>query len=130
MVVLATRVRPAATLPGGHIVRLVVEHRWLQLPLQASPPAALPHRHRLMLFPSCMCWNLYSEGSVSPQLDGLQGVLYSWEVSVSNQMGTPLLHRAGALSEGAGTVPLLIWKAPLRARLAALLRQADRPGTT
>ena len=46
MVVLATRVRPAATLPGGHIVRLVVEHKWLQLPLQASPPAALPHRYK------------------------------------------------------------------------------------
>ncbi len=33
-VVLATRVRPAATLPGGHMVRLVAESRWLQIPLQ------------------------------------------------------------------------------------------------
>ena len=33
-VVLATRVRPAATLPGGHLVRLVAESRWLQVPLQ------------------------------------------------------------------------------------------------
>ncbi len=33
-VVLATRVRPAATLPGGHMVRLVAESRWLQVPLQ------------------------------------------------------------------------------------------------
>lgn len=33
-VVLATRIRPAATLPGGHLVRLVAESRWLQVPLQ------------------------------------------------------------------------------------------------
>ena len=33
-VVLSTRVRPAATLPGGHMVRLVAESRWLQIPLQ------------------------------------------------------------------------------------------------
>lgn len=33
-VVLATRVRPAATLPGGHLVRLVADSRWLQVPLQ------------------------------------------------------------------------------------------------
>lgn len=33
-VILATRVRPAATLPGGHLVRLVADSRWLQIPLQ------------------------------------------------------------------------------------------------
>ena len=33
-VVVATRVRPAATLPGGHLVRLVADSRWLQIPLQ------------------------------------------------------------------------------------------------
>ena len=33
-VILATRVRPAATLPGGHLVRLVAESRWLQVPLK------------------------------------------------------------------------------------------------
>ena len=78
MLVLATRVRPAATLPGGHVVRLVVEHKWLQLPLQASPPAALPHSDILMSLPNCMSCTIQSEGSVSPQLDGLQDVVYSW----------------------------------------------------
>jgi hypothetical protein len=34
MLLLATRLRNAATLPGGHIIRLVTESRWLQLPLQ------------------------------------------------------------------------------------------------
>lgn len=33
MLLLATRLRNAATLPGGHIMRLVTESRWLQLPL-------------------------------------------------------------------------------------------------
>ncbi|KAL3148494.1 hypothetical protein ABBQ38_013936 [Trebouxia sp. C0009 RCD-2024] len=35
-VILATRVRPAATLPGGHLVRLVADSRWLQIPLQEA----------------------------------------------------------------------------------------------
>ncbi|KAK9818315.1 hypothetical protein WJX72_010447 [[Myrmecia] bisecta] len=34
MVLLATRVRPVATLPGGHVVKLVAESKWLQVPLQ------------------------------------------------------------------------------------------------
>ena len=34
MLLLATRLRTAAVLPGGHAVRLVTESRWLQLPLQ------------------------------------------------------------------------------------------------
>ena len=34
MLLLATRLRTAAMLPGGHAVRLVTESRWLQLPLQ------------------------------------------------------------------------------------------------
>lgn len=33
-VVLATRLRPAATLPGGHLVRLVADSKWLHIPLQ------------------------------------------------------------------------------------------------
>jgi len=33
MLLLATRLRSAATLPGGRIMRLVTESRWLQLPL-------------------------------------------------------------------------------------------------
>lgn len=33
MLLLATRLRNAATLPGGHVMRLVTESRWLQLPL-------------------------------------------------------------------------------------------------
>lgn len=35
-VVLATRVRPAATLPGGHLVRLVADSKWLHVPLQVQ----------------------------------------------------------------------------------------------
>ncbi len=35
LVLLATRTRAAAALPGGHAVRLVTEHRWLTVPLQA-----------------------------------------------------------------------------------------------
>ena len=35
-VVLATRVRPAATLPGGHLVRLVADSKWLHVPLQVG----------------------------------------------------------------------------------------------
>jgi hypothetical protein len=34
MLLLATRLRTAAVLPGGHAVRLVTESRWLQLPLE------------------------------------------------------------------------------------------------
>lgn len=36
MLLLATRLRTAAVLPGGHAVRLVTESRWLQLPLEVS----------------------------------------------------------------------------------------------
>lgn len=43
MLLLATRLRNAATLPGGHVMRLVTESRWLQLPL----PVWLSH---LILF--------------------------------------------------------------------------------
>ncbi len=35
LVLLATRTRAAAALPGGHVVRLVTEHRWVTVPLQA-----------------------------------------------------------------------------------------------
>ena len=35
LVLLATRTRPAAVLPGGHVVRLVTESRWVIVPLQA-----------------------------------------------------------------------------------------------
>lgn len=35
LVLLATRTRPAAVLPGGHVVRLVTESRWVTVPLQA-----------------------------------------------------------------------------------------------
>jgi hypothetical protein len=34
MLLLATRARAAALLPGGHAVRLVTESRWIQVPLQ------------------------------------------------------------------------------------------------
>ena len=37
MLLLATRLRTAAVLPGGHAVRLVTESRWLQLPLEVCP---------------------------------------------------------------------------------------------
>ena len=36
MLLLATRLRTAAVLPGGHAVRLVTESRWLQLPLEVE----------------------------------------------------------------------------------------------
>ena len=35
MVLLAARTRPAAVLPGGHVMRLVTESRWVTVPLQA-----------------------------------------------------------------------------------------------
>jgi hypothetical protein len=34
MLLLATRLRSAAVLPGGHVIKLVTESRWLQLPLE------------------------------------------------------------------------------------------------
>lgn len=37
MLLLATRLRTAAVLPGGHLIRLVAEHKWLQIPLQVHP---------------------------------------------------------------------------------------------
>ena len=42
LVLLATRTRPAAVLPGGHVVRLVTESRWIAVPLQARPREMLP----------------------------------------------------------------------------------------
>lgn len=42
LVLLATRTRPAAVLPGGHVVRLVTESRWIAVPLQARPRKPLP----------------------------------------------------------------------------------------
>ncbi len=46
MLLLATRLRTAAVLPGGHAVRLVTESRWLQLPLQVHTCAASAQRGR------------------------------------------------------------------------------------
>ena len=43
MLLLATRLRTAALLPGGHAVRLVTESRWLQLPLEVRRRPAKPH---------------------------------------------------------------------------------------
>lgn len=43
MLLLATRLRNAATLPGGHIIRLVTESRWLQLALQVRTGARIEH---------------------------------------------------------------------------------------
>ena len=47
LLLLATRLRTAATLPGGHIVRLVTESRWMLLPLEVGGPthAELAHAH-------------------------------------------------------------------------------------
>ena len=44
MLLLATRLRSAAMLPGGHVIKLVTESRWLQLPLEArlQPTPCLP----------------------------------------------------------------------------------------
>ena len=36
MLLLATRLRSAAVLPGGHLIRLVAESRWLQISLLVS----------------------------------------------------------------------------------------------
>ena len=41
LVLLATRTRPAAVLPGGHVVRLVTESRWVNVPLQARHTSGL-----------------------------------------------------------------------------------------
>ena len=41
LVLLATRTRPAAVLPGGHVVRLVTESRWVTVPLQARQRSGL-----------------------------------------------------------------------------------------
>ncbi|BDA46239.1 probable phosphoinositide phosphatase SAC9 [Coccomyxa sp. Obi] len=42
MLLLATRLRNAATLPGGHIMRLVTESRWMQIPLPESGQRLTP----------------------------------------------------------------------------------------
>ena len=34
LVLLATRIRDVLTLPGGHVVKLVVESKWFTVPLQ------------------------------------------------------------------------------------------------
>ena len=47
MLLLATRLRTAAVLPGGHAVRLVTESRWLQLPLQVQVCAVTAQTGRL-----------------------------------------------------------------------------------
>ena len=47
MLLLATRLRTAALLPGGHAVRLVTESRWLQLPLEVRRRPAKPNRSAL-----------------------------------------------------------------------------------
>ena len=47
MLLLATRLRTAALLPGGHAVRLVTESRWLQLPLEVGHCPIEPHRSAL-----------------------------------------------------------------------------------
>ena len=44
LVLLATRIRDVLTLPGGHVVKLVVESKWFTVPLQA--------RHN----PDCCAW--------------------------------------------------------------------------
>ena len=46
MLLLATRLRTAAVLPGGHAVRLVTESRWLQLPLEVFN-SNMPHCNSL-----------------------------------------------------------------------------------
>lgn len=46
MILLATRLRVAAVLPGGHQVRLVAESKWLHIPLQVPLNFQLfPRRH-------------------------------------------------------------------------------------
>ena len=84
MLVLATRVRPAATLPGGHVVRLVVEHKWLQLPLQASQPC---HTATFGVTSKLHVLQHTLRGNVPPQLDGLQEVVYSWGSSCQQPGG-------------------------------------------
>ena len=39
LLLMATRLRTAATLPGGHAVRLVTESRWMLIPLEVGRPA-------------------------------------------------------------------------------------------
>lgn len=39
LVLLATRIRDVLTLPGGHVVKLVVESKWFNVPLQVQPKA-------------------------------------------------------------------------------------------
>ena len=34
LVLLATRIRDVLTLPGGHVIKLVVESKWYNVPLQ------------------------------------------------------------------------------------------------
>ena len=43
MLLLATGLRTAALLPGGHAGRLVTESRWLQLPLEVGQCPSEPH---------------------------------------------------------------------------------------
>jgi hypothetical protein len=41
LMLLATRVRVAVTLPGGHQIMTVSESQWMRVPLQGSPPPPL-----------------------------------------------------------------------------------------
>ena len=40
LVLLATRIRDVLTLPGGHVVKLVVESKWFTVPLQVLDSTA------------------------------------------------------------------------------------------
>ena len=51
LVLLATRIRDVLTLPGGHVVKLVVESKWFTVPLQ------VPHKHCLLSV--CCVTNAY-----------------------------------------------------------------------
>eukprot|EP00884_Botryococcus_braunii_P003715 jgi/Botrbrau1/13344/Bobra.0158s0001.2 len=54
MLLVATRTRTAAMLPGGHAVRLVTESRWIQIPLQDFGPnrrLSLEEQERVELLP-------------------------------------------------------------------------------
>ena len=75
LVLLATRIRDVLTLPGGHVVKLVVESKWFTVPLQVphssacyaanashtmDPPSLGPDRRHLQLW---LTW-----GNMGPRL--------------------------------------------------------------
>ncbi|KAK9827235.1 hypothetical protein WJX81_000601 [Elliptochloris bilobata] len=95
LVLLATRTRPAAALPGGHVVRLVTESRWVNVPLQDGGRRLTPEEaERVDMVPNFSLNNAHfycetadvSRGFPSARPAGAP----SWEFVWNRWLATPL----------------------------------------